>query len=144
LEKAAFVYEKTGQWALADDSGLLVDALSGRPGVFSKRYSPEGTDSANNALLLKELLNASIRTARYACVLALVGPKGQATVSGFCEGRIVEAPRGSGGFGYDPLFEPLKTPGKTFGELGPAEKDALSHRGAALAQLDMLFKKAGF
>jgi XTP/dITP diphosphohydrolase len=135
LEKATFVFEKTGMYALADDSGIEVDALGGAPGVYSRRFSPEATDAANNALLLSKLGDRRDRTARYRCVLALVGPGVRRTVDGSCEGEIGFSPRGSGGFGYDPLFFPVATPGRTMAELGPAEKDAISHRGAALARL---------
>jgi XTP/dITP diphosphohydrolase len=135
------VAEATGGWVLADDSGLEVDALGGRPGVWSKRYSAEGTDAANNAKLLLELdgVAPASRSARYRCVLALVGPDGRcATVDGTCEGRIAEAPRGAGGFGYDPLFLPTGRPGRTMAELAPHEKDAISHRGAAMARFGEL------
>ncbi len=142
-EKARYVYEQTGLWALADDSGLEVDALGGRPGVYSKRYSPEGRDDSNNALLLRELAGREDRTARYRCVIALVGPGGTFTTAGACEGRIGLAGRGSGGFGYDPLFLPDATPGRTMAELDAAGKDAVSHRGAALAGLPELLRAAG-
>ncbi|MBM4392877.1 MAG: RdgB/HAM1 family non-canonical purine NTP pyrophosphatase [Deltaproteobacteria bacterium] len=142
-QKARFVASALGGWALADDSGLEVDALGGRPGVWSKRYSPEGTDGANNALLLRELSGVATRTARYRCVIALVGPSGEHVASGACEGVIGDAPRGSGGFGYDPLFLPEATPGRTMAELSPGEKDAVSHRGAAMAQLPRLLAAAG-
>ena len=135
LQKAQFVHEHTGMVAVADDSGLEVDALGGRPGVRSKRYSPEGTDATNNALLLRELAGRRDRTARYRCVIAVVGPAFARTSAGACEGRIGEVPCGSGGFGYDPLFLPDATPGRSMAELTAAEKDAISHRGAALAGL---------
>jgi XTP/dITP diphosphohydrolase len=144
LQKARFVAVATGCLAMADDSGLEVDALGGRPGVWSKRYSPEGTDSANNARLLAELAGVpdAARTARYRCVLAVVDPATgtQRTVAGACEGRIGHAPRGSGGFGYDPLFLPAAdlARGRAMAELSPAEKDAISHRGVAMAGLDAL------
>ncbi len=137
VQKARFVFERTGELALADDSGLEVDALAGRPGVKSRRYSPEATDAANNALLLRELASHTERGARYRCVIALVGGGGVRTAAGACEGVIGHAPRGGGGFGYDPLFWPAGSP-RAMAELSPAEKDAISHRGAALAQLDRL------
>lgn len=143
LQKARYVYEATGLWALADDSGLEVDALGGRPGVYSKRFSPEGRDDTNNALLLATLGARTDRTARYRCVIALVGPGGEATADGACEGAIGLAARGDGGFGYDPLFFPVATPGRTMAELAPAEKDAISHRGAALAHLPELLARVG-
>ncbi len=145
LQKARYVAVATGLWALADDSGLEVDALGGRPGVYSKRYSPEGLDQSNNTLLLQELAagTGAARSARYRCVIALVGPGGEFTASGACEGRIGLAPRGANGFGYDPLFLPEAAPGVTMAELVPAEKDRISHRGAALAQLPDLLRRAG-
>jgi XTP/dITP diphosphohydrolase len=141
IQKARFVYEHTGLSALADDSGLEVDALGGRPGVHSRRYSPEATDAGNNALLLQELATVEDRRARYRCVLALVGDFGMATVSGSCEGQIGREPRGNGGFGYDPLFCPEATPGRTCAELSALEKDAVSHRGAAMRQVDRLLER---
>ena len=138
LQKARFGAAATGLPCLADDSGVEVDALVGRPGVWSKRYSPEATDVANNALLLRELADAgalkpSARTARYRCVIALVTPAGVEQVyDGRCEGTIGFAARGAHGFGYDPLFLPDAALGRAMAELEPAEKDAISHRGAAL------------
>lgn len=125
---------------LADDSGLCVDALGGAPGVRSKRFSGRSDlrgaelDGANNALLLKRLegVPEAERTGRYVCAAALVLPGGRERVSiGTCEGVILEAPRGSGGFGYDPLFL-VPEAGATFGELSAADKDRLSHRGKAV------------
>ncbi len=137
LQKARFVFEKTGMLALADDSGLEVDALGGRPGVRSKRYSPEGNDAANNALLLRELGDRTDRTARYRCVIAVVGPGVERTAAGACEGAIGFEGRGANGFGYDPYFFPTGST-RTMAELEPGEKDAISHRGAALAHLPAL------
>lgn len=134
LQKARYVFERTGVVALADDSGLEVDALGKRPGVYSKRYSPEGTDAANNALLLRELGDRTDRTARYRCVIAVVGPGVERTAAGACEGRIGFEGRGTNGFGYDPYFVPVGMT-RTMAELAPAEKDAISHRGAALKHL---------
>ena len=145
LQKARFVAEATGAVAMADDSGLEVDALGGRPGVWSKRYSTEATDSANNAKLLVELAEVpdAQRTARYRCVLALVNGNVERTVAGACEGAIGHAPRGSGGFGYDPLFRPVAAPGRAMAELTPAEKDAISHRGVAMRRLGELLGGQG-
>ncbi len=145
LQKARFVAAATGAVAMADDSGLEVDALRGRPGVWSKRYSAEATDSANNAKLLVELVEVAEeqRTARYRCVLALVDGSVERTVAGACEGAIGHAPRGAGGFGYDPLFRPVAAPGRAMAELTPAEKDAISHRGAAMRRLDELLGREG-
>lgn len=141
LEKARFVFEHTGLPAIADDSGLAVDALGGGPGVFSKRYSAEGTDAANNAKLLDVLLGREDRTARYRCVIAVVGPKGAETSDGACEGLLGRSPRGVGGFGYDPLFWPVETPGRTMAELTMAEKNAISHRGRAAVGLAAMIRR---
>lgn len=144
-QKARFAFEATGLWSLADDSGLEVDALGGRPGVYSKRFSPEGRDDTNNALLLRELGDRphAERSARFRCVIALVGPGGSFSTSGACEGAIGTEARGTGGFGYDPLFLPAATPGRAMAELSAAEKDQISHRGAAMAGLSGLLAAAG-
>lgn len=134
LEKARYARAHVGGWCLADDSGIEVDALGGRPGVHSKRYSVDGTDAANNARLLAELAGRSDRSARYRCVIVLVGDE-EFVVEGACEGTIGLAPRGVGGFGYDPLFLPAAAPGRTMAELSGAEKDAISHRGLAMRRL---------
>jgi XTP/dITP diphosphohydrolase len=139
LQKAHFIFERTGLLTIADDSGIEVDALGGRPGVHSKRFSPEATDDANNRLLLTLLGDRTDRGARYRCAIAVVGPNGLAkTCDGRCEGVIGRDYRGSGGFGYDPLFWPVETPGKTMAELTMAEKNAISHRGRAVRQLPEL------
>jgi len=139
--KALEVCELTGAPTLADDSGIEVDALDGRPGVHSARYSGGG-DQANNELLLKELLDVPMekRTARFRCVLTFAapsenGPKKIAIESGAIEGRIVFSPRGDHGFGYDPLFECFEFPGLTTAEITPDQKNSISHRGLAAAQL---------
>jgi len=120
--------------ALSDDSGLMVDALGGAPGVRSARYAGEPSDpAANNAKLLRALDGVANRAARFRCALALAAPDGRAwCVEGRCEGRIAHAAAGGGGFGYDPLFVP-DGQARTFAELPAAEKHRLSHRGAALA-----------
>ena len=124
--------------AIADDSGLSVDVLGGAPGVYSARYAGEhGDDAANNALLLRNLADvpAEARTARFVCCIALVFPDGrELTVRGETEGLIIDEARGNGGFGYDPYFyyPPF---GKTFSELSAEEKNAISHRGKAIAKL---------
>ena len=135
LQKARFVFEATGLLCCADDYGIEVDALGGRPGVHSKRFSPEGTDPANNLHLLSLLGDRPDRQARYRCVLALVGPGIERTVDGRCEGRIGHDERGTGGFGYDPLFWPDEAPGRTMAQLSASEKNAISHRGRALQAL---------
>ena len=130
--------------AIADDSGLSVDALDGAPGVYSARYAGgHGDDAANNALLLKNLshLPVSERTARFVCCIALVYPDGrEMTVRGETEGLIIDEARGNGGFGYDPYFyyQPF---GKTFSELTAEEKNTISHRGKAIAKLAEILKK---
>ncbi len=136
--KALHIAMTVGQWALADDSGLEVDALGGRPGVRSARYGGLGlTDADRNRLLLEELegVPAERRAARFRCAVALSSPAGRVTVvEGTCEGRIAVAPRGAGGFGYDPVFE-VPSLGATLAELPAAVKDQLSHRAQALAQI---------
>jgi XTP/dITP diphosphohydrolase len=135
LEKARWVHARTGLACLADDSGLEVDALGGLPGVHSKRFSPEATSEANNALLLARLGGCADRRARFRCVLVVVGNGPDLVVDGACEGSIARAPRGAEGFGYDPLFLPDEAPGRTLAELSMAEKNAISHRGRAMAAL---------
>jgi len=122
-------------WVLADDSGLVVDALGGAPGVISARFSgPHATDEANNRLLLQKLGDLPIeqRTARFVCHMALADPSGavRARSEGICRGRILFAPRGRHGFGYDPLFEVVEYH-RTLAELGIAVKGLLSHRARA-------------
>lgn len=138
LRKARAVARVTGQFALADDSGLEVDALGGRPGVRSARFAGRhGDDQENNDKLLRALrrVPASRRGAQYRCVLALAGPSGSAVVTeGVWRGRIAQEPRGRNGFGYDPLFwlPSLKT---TAAQLPAYEKNRLSHRGQASARM---------
>lgn len=138
LLKARTVAEATGLPAIADDSGLEVDALDGRPGVRSARYAGEdATDADNNAKLLAELegVAADGRTARFVCAAALVGPDGEEhVVRGVMEGEVIEEPRGEHGFGYDPLFVSAGEQ-RTNAELPPEVKDARSHRGAAFRAL---------
>jgi len=132
-EKARAYGAHTSGYLFADDSGLEVDALGGAPGVHSARYAgPNATDGANNALLLERLRGIENRTARFVCVIALV--RGGAliqTFRGTVEGRIIDAPRGSGGFGYDPLFycDAFRC---TFGEAAIDQKMRVSHRAQAL------------
>jgi XTP/dITP diphosphohydrolase len=137
--KALHYARLSGLPTLADDSGLEVDALDGRPGVWTRRYAgPTATDQENNALLLSELDGMGVapaeRTSRYRCVLVLAdGDEVLETSHGSFEGRIAPAPRGSGGFGYDPIFEPASEPvgGRTVGQLTTREKNAISHRATA-------------
>lgn len=124
-------------WVVADDSGLEVAALGGRPGVLSARYAgPNATDAQNRAKLLEQLAETGAeREARFVCVLVLLGPDGREEIfEGSCPGRIVAAGKGEGGFGYDPLFVPEGLE-KTFAQVDPSVKDRLSHRGAAVRQL---------
>ena len=133
--KAEAVAKATGCWALADDSGLAVEALDGAPGVFSARYAP--TDAERIARLLAELEAASNRRAAFVAALALADPQGvvQLAVEGRCEGLITEAPRGEGGFGYDPVFL-VPELGLTFAEMDKATKARIGHRGRAFAALE--------
>lgn len=138
--KARAAFEHTGLAALADDSGLAVDALDGAPGVLSARYSGvHGDDAANNAKLLRELEGVADadRTARFVCSLAFIDEDGTETcASGTIEGRIAHGLSGDGGFGYDPLFLPDEFQGaKSLAEVTQDEKNAISHRGNALRSL---------
>jgi XTP/dITP diphosphohydrolase len=130
-------------WALADDTGLCVDALDGAPGVFSARYGgPECSDADNRRLLLKNLERATLRTARFRTVIALVHANGEMHhLWGDCEGTIAEAERGVKGFGYDCVFVPDDGDGRTFAEMSAQEKDLVSHRGRAMAQLPELLSR---
>ena len=155
--KARFGLRTTGLPTLADDSGIEVDALDGGPGVRTRRYAGEdATDEANNAKLLAALagLPPERRGARYVCVLALARPEvagargGVPIVSarGTCRGRIATEPRGTGGFGYDPIFEPASEPpgGRTLGLWTPAEKHAISHRARAARRMAPQLAALGF
>jgi XTP/dITP diphosphohydrolase len=139
--KARAVAAATRLVALADDSGLEVDALGGRPGVRSARFASErATDAENNAALLRELedVEGKARSARFRCVLALVDPfRGDAVhvTEGSCDGYIAREPRGSGGFGYDPLFVVPELDHRVMAELSEAEKNSVSHRARAVRAL---------
>ena len=141
-KKASFVSKILGYPALADDSGLVVEALGGAPGVYSARYAGENaTDRQRYTKLLEEMKGLTHRKAAFECVISLAVPTGAAlTYEARCEGEIAEKPAGSGGFGYDPVFyyPPLK---KTFGELSREEKSHISHRGKALGELKDEFDK---
>jgi XTP/dITP diphosphohydrolase len=152
--KARFYCARSGLPTLADDSGVEVDALDGGPGVYTKRYAGEdATDEQNNAKLLAALddLPPERRRARYRCVLAFLDPRSQPvggrpwvmTRSGTLEGRITDGPRGTGGFGYDPIFEPLTEPvgGRTVAQMTAEEKDRISHRGRAARSMARYLKK---
>ncbi|MGC8754389.1 MAG: XTP/dITP diphosphatase [Thermosulfidibacteraceae bacterium] len=146
--KALFVAKKTGLPALADDSGLEVDVLGGRPGVKSARFGGPGlTDGERNEKLLALLKNVPLkdRTARFKCVMVLVVPPDfeRYVTYGVCEGVIVDKPRGTFGFGYDPIFY-LPKFGKTMAELTTEEKNAMSHRGKALRTMKEIIKEVLF
>jgi XTP/dITP diphosphohydrolase len=138
--KAEAAARATGRRAIADDSGIVVAALGGGPGIRSARYAGEAaTDEQNLTKLLEELDGAEDRRAAYVCALVLAEPDGgREVIEARCEGHIVREPRGSGGFGYDPAFLPdEREPGdeRTMAELSPAEKDRISHRGRAARAL---------
>ena len=155
--KARFGVRASGLPTLADDSGIEVDALGGGPGVRTRRYAGENaTDADNNMKLLEALgdLPPERRGARYVCVLALAlpgdaGPRGGVrtiVTRRTCHGRIATGPRGTGGFGYDPIFEPSPEPpgGRTFGLWTPAEKHAISHRARAARRMAVRLTELGF
>ena len=166
--KVRYYAARSGLPTLADDSGLEVDALDGRPGIYTRRYAgPDATDTQNNARLLDELegVPAERRTARYRCVLAFLDPGATAADSGGApegaadadatapvlrdgtfEGRIATHPRGDGGFGYDPIFEPAGEPpeGRTVGQMSAQEKHALSHRGQAARAMAAYLRGEGW
>ncbi|WNZ46828.1 RdgB/HAM1 family non-canonical purine NTP pyrophosphatase [Leptolyngbya boryana CZ1] len=129
-QKATQVAIATGQWAIADDSGLEVMALDGRPGVYSARYAE--SDQARIAKLLGELGDATDRRAQFVCAIAVAKPDGTIALltEGFCPGEILTAPRGEGGFGYDPIFY-VPEQGMTFSEMPLEVKQEISHRGRA-------------
>ena len=132
--KAKAIYDITGITTIADDSGLCVDALGGEPGVYSARYGGEGYDDKGRVqLLLKNMQDIpdEKRTARFVCVITLVGAEGVLTARGECEGRIDHSPKGENGFGYDPVFYVDRFE-KTMAEVTPEEKNSISHRGKAL------------
>jgi XTP/dITP diphosphohydrolase len=137
--KAAFYARMSGEWAIADDSGLEIDQLDGAPGVYSARFGGEGSSYQEKmALVLSKLQNARSdqRSARFVCVIKVADPTGRIAISanGVCEGLIANSPRGSNGFGYDPIFIAYGSE-MTFGELSDIEKRSISHRGKASADL---------
>jgi XTP/dITP diphosphohydrolase len=144
-KKASELARAVGHWLLGEDSGLVVPVLKGRPGVYSARYAGRhGDDAANNVRLLAELapLPDNPYPAYYVCTAALANPRGdvEAVVEGRCHGVIVSEPRGSGGFGYDPLFL-IPEYHRTFGELSLPVKQALSHRARAVTQLRPVLRR---
>ncbi|MBR2429596.1 MAG: RdgB/HAM1 family non-canonical purine NTP pyrophosphatase [Alistipes sp.] len=139
-QKAHYVYERTGMDCFADDTGLEVEALNGAPGVRSARYATEGHDfAANNRKLLHELEGKTNRRARFRTVISLIRGGVEQQVEGIVEGRIATAEAGCGGFGYDPLFIP-EGHEVTFAEMSADEKNAISHRGRAVAELVKLLR----
>ena len=141
-QKALFTAKALGLAALADDSGLVVEALGGAPGVHSARYAGEGaSDEANNRKLLEAMEGVDNRKAAFECLIALAVPRGPALIyEGRCEGEITREGLGANGFGYDPVFyyPPLK---KTFAQISREEKNSISHRGRAMAELRREFDK---
>lgn len=132
LKKARYVFQQTGIPSLSDDTGLEVDALDGRPGVYSARYAGENATYQDNVLkLLAELNGKHERGARFRTVVALVTDTEEQTFEGFVEGEITKEQTGDGGFGYDPVFRPTGYT-ETFAELDSSEKNRISHRGKAI------------
>lgn len=145
LLKAKAVMQASKMAAIADDSGLMVDALHGEPGVYSARYGGLDSDGARMALLLEKLADVpqEQRSARFVSAIACALPDGRiVTARGCCEGTILSAPMGQNGFGYDPVFY-VPELGKTFAQADSAEKNALSHRGNALKEFCKAWKEAG-
>ncbi len=132
--KASEIAQATGNWAIADDSGLQVDALNDAPGIYSARYGK--TDTERISRLLRELGDSPNRKARFVCAVVVASPDGavQASSEGICQGEILHAPRGSGGFGYDPIFF-VPAQQMTFAEMAPELKHEISHRGQAFHAL---------
>ena len=141
--KAVEIANAAQEWAIADDTGLEVASLDGALGVRSARFAGENaTDAENRALLLEQLRGHSDRSARFRTVVALVNSKGEMHfVSGECIGVIADVERGDSGFGYDSIFIPADGDGRTFAEMTAVEKDEISHRGRALAQLPALLAR---
>ncbi len=141
--KAVEIANAAEEWAIADDTGLEVAALNGAPGVHSARFAGENaTDEENRALLLQRMNGVTDRSAKFRTVVALVNSKGEMHfVKGECPGVIADAERGENGFGYDSVFVPNESDGRTFAEMTASEKDAISHRGRALAQLPELLAR---
>ena len=143
LLKAEAVMKASGLPVLADDSGLMVDALHGAPGVYSARYGHKSSDAERTAYLLENMKDVpdEARTAKFVCVITCLWPDGRKIVArGECPGEILFAPQGTGGFGYDPVFF-LPELGKTYAELTPAEKNAISHRARALQAFCRIYQE---
>lgn len=142
LIKARAAHERTGLPAIADDSGIEVDALDGAPGIHSARYAGTRDDRDNLELLLANLAEHADRGARFVCAAAWVDAEGEFAVRGEWAGEVADAPRGDGGFGYDPIFVPHDGGGRSSAELSADEKDALSHRRIAFAALAERIQRA--
>lgn len=141
LQKARFLYDRTGESCFADDTGLEVDALNGAPGVYSARYAGEAKNSLDNmALLLKNMSGIQNRKARFRTVIALILDGKEYLFEGVVNGTIAEEPRGKAGFGYDPLFVPDGY-STTFAEMDSEAKNAISHRGRAVEKLAVFLLK---
>ena len=138
--KACGVAKALGKWAIADDSGLMVDALDGAPGIYSARYGKIDEDRINR--LLRELGDTNNRQAKFVCAIAIASPDGKIALEteGVCPGEILTEPRGDGGFGYDPIFY-VPSAKQTFAQMSAATKGKISHRGVAFAQLMSDLKK---
>ncbi len=134
LLKATAWFEASGMLTVADDSGLVVDILGGRPGLHSARYGDSDSERIRRLLAEMDGVPSTERTARFVCSLALVGENLAEIFSGECEGRIRHTSHGSAGFGFDPIFTP-EGEARTFAEMSPAEKSAISHRGRAIRKL---------
>ena len=143
LQKAQYIYDKTGLDCFADDTGLEVEALGGAPGVHTARYAyPDRNDTeANTAKLLSELKGERNRNARFRTVIALINGEGEHLFEGIVRGEITTEKRGTDGFGYDPVFAPYEI-GKTFAEVGPEVKNNISHRARAVRKLCEYLKDA--
>jgi XTP/dITP diphosphohydrolase len=145
--KSASAAKFTGEWSLADDAGLEIDALDGAPGLYSKRFGGEELPFPEKMAKIMGMLAETpdeARTARFRCCVALTPPPGvegdTRILESTCEGRIARTPSGGGGFGYDPIFLPDDAPGRTMADLTAAEKHAISHRGKVLGQLGDLLE----
>jgi len=142
LIKARAAFVESGLPSIADDSGLVVEALDGRPGIYSARYAPSGRDVDNTAKVLSEMVGISDREAAFVCAAALVYEGGEVVVEARWSGRLAEGQAGDGGFGYDPIFIP-EGETRTSAQLSPTEKDLLSHRGQAFAGLAQKMTELG-
>ncbi len=143
LKKAKVIADSTGEFAIADDSGLEVEYLNGRPGIYSSRYAGEGAaDKENNEKLLSEMegVCSSERGASFCCVIALIGPGIEKTFEGTCCGSIAFEPKGEKGFGYDPIFY-IPSINQTMAELDPEKKNSISHRAKAFDSLKKWLKE---